>query len=39
MIEYLCKLFAVLSDEKITQIFCFFDDFCIEFVPFWYKKK
>jgi len=25
----------MISNEKITQIFCSFDDFCKEFVPFW----
>ncbi len=28
----------MISDTKITQIFCSFDDFCKEFVPFWQKS-
>ncbi len=28
----------MISDTKITQIFCSFDDFCKEFVPFWEKS-
>ena len=28
----------MISTDKITQIFCSFDDFCKEFVPFWEKS-
>jgi len=28
----------MISTNKITQIFCSFDDFCLEFVPFWQKS-
>lgn len=28
----------MISDTKITQIFCSIDDFCKEFVPFWQKS-
>ncbi len=28
----------MISNDKITQIFCSFDDFCKEFVPFWKKS-
>ena len=28
----------MLSNSKITHIFCSFDDFCKEFVPFWEKS-
>ena len=28
----------MISREKITEIFCSVDDFCIEFVPFWQKS-
>lgn len=28
----------MISDTKITQIFCSFDDFCKDFIPFWQKS-
>ncbi len=28
----------MVSDFKITEIFCSIDDFCLEFVPFWQKS-
>lgn len=28
----------MISKDKITTIFCSFDDFCKEFVPFWEKS-
>mgnify|MGYP000253205250 CR=1 FL=1 len=28
----------MITDSKLVQIFCSFDDFCKEFVPFWQKN-
>ena len=33
--NFLTKLLLMLSQDKITQIFCSIDDFCKDFVPNW----
>ena len=34
----LTKLSAMISNDKITEIFCSIDDFCKDFVPFWQRN-
>ena len=35
--KLLTNILLMISDTKITEIFCSIDDFCIQFVPFWQK--